>query len=160
MKRTIKIICLLTLLILLVACYKNDVLYNAEPTAEIETKQASDEEITMQDTTNNESDLPQSEEMVPLYKESLSEEEISAAKEIAENYYKNSPYNGVESISIAPNDSDLYDILYVEQYKQPGNIIIFMVLTKMDIERGNSERSIWMGRESKEVEWKVLTDGF
>ena len=152
------ILCFVVSILLLVGCSKENSLHEEEHNNSF-TVDSSSSGLLGQETERESSE--NSLEMETLYKEGLSDNELSNAKNVAEQYYKNSPYNGVVSILEADNDFSRYDDEFIEeQYREVGKIIIFRILTQMDVDNGNPERFICLVRESKECDWKVITEGF
>lgn len=98
----------------------------------------------------------------PQYSQALTEEELSQTEEVARNYFtKEAPYyEGVISISVAPNDYDLYENQGIEGEYSLGNIIIYQVLTVKDQKDGNPERSISIARKTKDSDWEVINQGY
>ena len=68
-------------------------------------------------------------------------------------------FDGVEDIYPADDSYFLYQNTGIEAEYDPGNIIIFMVLTGKDQAEGNPARSISIARYSKSDNWKVINSG-
>lgn len=94
------------------------------------------------------------------YSKSLSDDDMSNAKAVAERFYKKSPYNGIVSISAIDDDSSHYAEDFIKDKYSVGNIIIFDVLTQKDIDDGNPKRQIYIGRTTEDSFWEVITEGF
>lgn len=152
------ILCLIVTILLLVACDKDNSFHETEYNDSFKVE--SSNSVLLEQEKERESSQNLLED-APLYKESLSDIELSNAENVVEQYYKISPYNGVVSIVKADNDFSKYnDEIIEEKYREVGNLIIFRILTQMDVDRGNPERFICLGRESKECAWQVITEGF
>ncbi|MCI9183398.1 MAG: hypothetical protein HFG61_00750 [Lachnospiraceae bacterium] len=95
----------------------------------------------------------------PAYADSLTEQELAATEELARYYFTNG-FGGVEEIQLASDSFSLYQNLGIEAEYAPGNIIIYMVLTKKDKDAGNPMRSISIARKSKSDSWKVINSGY
>jgi beta-lactamase regulating signal transducer with metallopeptidase domain len=97
-----------------------------------------------------------------MYCQSLTEDELKQTEEIARNYfaYEAPYYKGVNSIQVAPDDYDLYQNQGIEANYQPGNIIIYQVLTVKDKEDGNPERSISIARKTIASSWEIINQGY
>ena len=83
-------------------------------------------------------------------------------EELARYYFtEGSPgFDGVEEIQLADDGYSLYQNTGIEAEYDPGNIIIYMVLTGKDKAAGNPMRSISIARRSKSDSWKVINTGF
>lgn len=99
---------------------------------------------------------------VPAYAGSLTEEELADTEALAYYYFTegSTGYDGVEEIQLAPDDFSLYQNTGIEAEYDPGNIIIYRVLTGKDKAEGNPMRSISIARRSKADQWKVINSGF
>ncbi|MEM1484506.1 M56 family metallopeptidase [Oscillospiraceae bacterium PP1C4] len=95
------------------------------------------------------------------YSQSLTPEALEQTEKIARNFFTNEApyYEGVVSIRIAPDDYELYQNVGIEADYQPGNIIIYKVLTGKDKKDGNPERSISIARAPSDSEWKIINQG-
>lgn len=99
---------------------------------------------------------------VPAYAGSLTEEELAETEELAYYYFTeaSSGYGGVEEIQLADDALPLYQNTGIEAEYDPGNIIIYLVLTGKDAQEGNPMRTVSIARRSKGDEWKVINSGF
>lgn len=99
---------------------------------------------------------------VPAYASSLTEEELQDTAELARYYFTElSPeFEGVEQLMPAEDTYPLYQNAGIEKEYAPGNIIIYLVETVKDKEEGNPMRSISIARRSKSDEWKVINSGY
>lgn len=95
----------------------------------------------------------------PAYTASLSEKELAETEELA-RYYFSEGFGGVEEILPAKDSFFLYQNTGIEAEYDPGNIIIYMVLTQKDKEAGNPMRSVSIARKSKSDSWKVINSGY
>lgn len=93
------------------------------------------------------------------YLSALTAEELSETEELV-RYYFTEGFDGVEEIRPADDDFPLYQNTGIEGEYDPGNIIIYMVLTGKDKTAGNPMRSISVARKSKSDIWKVINSGF
>lgn len=98
----------------------------------------------------------------PSYIDALTDEELMATEELARYYFtEGSPgFDGVEDIYPAEDTYPLYQNTGIEAEYDPGNIIIYMVLTGKDKTAGNPMRSISIARRSKSDNWKVINSGY
>ena len=92
----------------------------------------------------------------------LTEAELLETQELAYYYFSEAStgFEGVEEIYPAKDDNPLYQNTGIEAEYDPGNIIIYMVLTGKDKAAGNPMRSISIARRSKSDSWKVINTGF
>ncbi|NBH73900.1 hypothetical protein D3Z51_18210 [Clostridiaceae bacterium] len=97
----------------------------------------------------------------PPYLASLTEAEQSETEELARFYFTEGSigFDGVEKIQPADDSSPLYQNTGIEAEYDPGNIIIYMVLTGKDKTEGSPMRSISIARRSKSDSWKVINSG-
>ncbi len=97
----------------------------------------------------------------PPYFSSLTEAELLETEELARFYFTEAStgFDGVESIRPAEDNSLLYQNTGIEAEYDPGNIIIYMVLTGKDKAEGNPMRSISIARHSKSDSWKIINSG-
>ncbi|MCI8660303.1 MAG: hypothetical protein HFG54_08685 [Lachnospiraceae bacterium] len=98
----------------------------------------------------------------PSYIDALTEKELMETEELARYYFtEGSPgFDGVEEIQLADDGYSLYQNTGIEAEYDPGNIIIYMVLTGKDKAAGNPMRSISIARRSKSDNWKIINSGF
>ena len=101
-------------------------------------------------------------ETTPAYTAALTEAELLETQELAYYYFSEAStgFEGVEEIYPAKDDNPLYQNTGIEAEYDPGNIIIYMVLTGKDKAAGNPMRSISIARRSKSDSWKVINTGF
>lgn len=97
----------------------------------------------------------------PPYLASLTDAELLETEELARYYFTEASagFDGVEDIYPADDHYFLYQNTGIEAEYDPGNIIIFMVLTGKDQTEGNPARSISIARYSKSDNWKVINSG-
>ena len=97
----------------------------------------------------------------PPYLASLTEEELLETEELARFYFTEAStgFAGVESIYPADDNNPLYQNTGIEAEYDPGNIIIYMVLTGKDQAAGDPMRSISIARRSKSDSRKVINSG-
>ena len=100
-------------------------------------------------------------DQAPPYLSSLTEAELLETEELARYYFTEASvgFDGVEDIYPADDSYFLYQNTGIEAEYDPGNIIIFMVLTGKDQAEGNPARSISIARYSKSDNWKVINSG-
>lgn len=96
------------------------------------------------------------------YIEALTEKELMETEELARYYFTegSSGFDGVEEIRLAEDTFPLYQNTGIEGEYDPGNIIIYMVLTGKDKAAGNPMRSVSIARRSKSDNWKIINSGF
>lgn len=101
-------------------------------------------------------------ETTPAYTAALTEAELLETQELAHYYFTEAStgFEGVEEIYLAKDSDPLYQNIGIEAEYDPGNIIIYMVLTGKDKAAGNPIRSISIARRSKSDSWKVINTGF
>lgn len=106
--------------------------------------------------------LETKDETPPAYTAALTEAELLETQELAHYYFSEAStgFEGVEEIYPAEDSNPLYQNLGIEAEYDPGNIIIYMVLTGKDKAAGNPMRSISIARRSKSDSWKVINTGF
>lgn len=106
--------------------------------------------------------LETGDESIPAYTASLTEAELLETQELAYYYFSEAStgFEGVEEIYPAKDNDPLYQNTGIEAEYDPGNIIIYMVLTGKDKAAGNPMRSISIARRSKSDSWKVINTGF
>lgn len=106
--------------------------------------------------------LETEDETPPAYTAALTEAELLETQELAYYYFSEAStgFEGVEEIYPAKDDNPLYQNTGIEAEYDPGNIIIYMVLTGKDKAAGNPMRSISIARRSKSDSWKVINTGF
>ena len=97
----------------------------------------------------------------PSYLAALTEEELLETEELARYYFTEASvgFDGVEEIYPAEDNCYLYRNTGIEAEYDPGNIIIYMVLTGKDQAAGNPARSLSIARRSKSDSWKVINSG-
>lgn len=97
----------------------------------------------------------------PSYLAALTEEDLLKTEELARYYFTEASvgFDGVEEIYPAEDSCYLYRNTGIEAEYDPGNIIIYMVLTGRDQAEGNPVRSISIARRSKSDSWKVINSG-
>lgn len=97
----------------------------------------------------------------PSYLAALTEEDLLKTEELARYYFTEASvgFDGVEEIYPAEDSYYLYRNTGIEAEYDPGNIIIYMVLTGRDQAEGNPARSISIARRSKSDSWKVINSG-
>lgn len=95
----------------------------------------------------------------PSYTQALTEEELKETEELARSYFSEG-FDGIEELLLAQDDFPLYQNTGIEAEYDPGNIIIYMVLTGKDKAAGNPMRSVSIARRSKSDSWKVINSGF
>ena len=83
-------------------------------------------------------------------------------EELARYYFTegSSGFEGVEEIQLAEDTFPLYQNTGIEAEYDPGNIIIYMVLTGKDKAAGSPMRSVSIARRSKSDNWKIINSGF
>ena len=98
----------------------------------------------------------------PSYIEALTEKELMETEELARYYFTegSSGFEGVEEIRLAEDTFPLYQNTGIEAEYDPGNIIIYMVLTGKDKAAGSPMRSVSIARRSKSDNWKIINSGF
>lgn len=96
------------------------------------------------------------------YSQSLSAEELALTEDVVRNYFTvEAPYyEGVVSIELMPNDSELYQNTGLEGKYEAGNIIIYKVLTGKDKKDHNPERTASVARTSKDSAWELINQGY
>lgn len=92
------------------------------------------------------------------YLESLTDQELEETELLAQSYFTQTTpaFEGVDQIYPAPDDFFLYDNPGLEAEYEPGNIIIYQVLTVRDRREGNNFRSISIARNNKSSNWKII----
>ena len=97
----------------------------------------------------------------PSYLAALTEEELLETEELARYYFTEASvgFDGVEEIYPAEDNCYLYRNTGIEAEYDPGNIIIYMVLTGKDQAAGNPARSLSIARRSKSDSLKVINSG-
>lgn len=101
-------------------------------------------------------------ETFPAYSAALTEAELLETEELAYYYFTedSADFEGIEEICLAKDDNPHYHNIGIEAEYDPGNIIIYMVLTGKDKAAGNPMRSISIARKSKSDSWKIINSGF
>ncbi|WP_312047455.1 hypothetical protein [Anaerotignum sp.] len=96
------------------------------------------------------------------YSQSLSAEELVRTEEIVRNYFTvEAPYyEGVVSIELMPDDSEMYQNTGIEGEYEAGNIIIYKVLTGKDKKDHNPERTASVARISRDSAWELIDQGY
>ncbi len=106
--------------------------------------------------------VEETEDEIYAYYSALTEEEVYETEELARHYFTElSPDSGgVVTLEPATDDCALYQNKGIEDSYDPGNIIIYYVLTSQDQANGNPMRSISIVRRTKSDDWKVINSGY
>ncbi len=96
------------------------------------------------------------------YLEALTQEELDATEALAQYYFTDevTAFEGVDQIYPADSSDPQYHNSGLEDDYEPGNIIIYRVLTNLDRRDGNPFRYISIARTSKSDDWKIINSGF
>lgn len=96
------------------------------------------------------------------YSELLNEDELDETKKLVNTYFTDfyPNYGEVVALNIAADTDAQYKNDGIESEYEPGNIIIYYVVTSTDREEGNPSRKISIARDNKDKGWKVINQGY
>ncbi|MDO4268845.1 MAG: hypothetical protein Q4C73_10265 [Eubacteriales bacterium] len=96
------------------------------------------------------------------YTDALTEDELAQTEALAMYYFTEEvpSFEGVDQIYPVSSDDILYQNAGLEGEYDPGNIIIYRVLTVRDRRDGSPFRFISIARNTKSGDWKVINSGY
>ncbi|MCD8122197.1 MAG: hypothetical protein LUE65_08175 [Clostridiales bacterium] len=96
------------------------------------------------------------------YIDALTEDELTETENLIQTYFtEETPYyEGVDQLYPVDSDYALYQNTGLEAEYEPGNIIIYKVLTVRDRCDGNPFRSVSVARSNKSSDWKIINSGY
>ncbi|MCD8369386.1 MAG: hypothetical protein LUC94_03440 [Clostridiales bacterium] len=96
------------------------------------------------------------------YIDALTEAELTETENLIQTYFtEETPYyEGVDQLYPVDSDYALYQNTGLEAEYEPGNIIIYKVLTVRDRRDGNPFRSVSVARSNKSSDWKIINSGY
>lgn len=93
----------------------------------------------------------------PKYFSALTEQDINQTEQLAKDYYMNEFAYDLLSIEIADDTSSAYQEFAAQYNYEPGNIVIFYTDTT---HAPGIRRLIVYGRNNKDEDWKMVTEGY